>query len=119
MTRIHVVTGERILPATLDDTPAARDFAALLPLELTLSDFHGIEKVADLPRPLDAEGAPSAYAASAGDIAYYAPWGNLAFFYEPFRRAAGLVRLGRFDGGLEPLLQAGEIRVRIEAAGSS
>lgn len=53
MTEIRVIVGEKTLTATLDTTPVAQDFAALLPLDLTLSDYHGIEKVADLPRKLD------------------------------------------------------------------
>jgi quercetin dioxygenase-like cupin family protein len=36
--------GNTVLLATLDDTPAARDFAALLPLTVTLSDYAGTEK---------------------------------------------------------------------------
>ncbi|MBY6091861.1 cyclophilin-like fold protein [Maritimibacter alkaliphilus] len=104
MTRITVTVGQTTLHATLDDTPAGRDFAALLPLELTLSDYHGIEKVADLPRALDTTGAPPSYGAKAGDLTLYAPWGNLAIFYKPFRPAAGLVRLGAFDGAFDALL---------------
>jgi hypothetical protein len=46
MTRINVIVGHETPSATLDDTPAGRDFASLLPLDLTLSDSHGIEKVA-------------------------------------------------------------------------
>lgn len=116
MIRIHVIVGNETLAATLDDTPAGRDFARLLPLTLTLDDYHATEKVADLPRKLDTEGAPATYAAKVGDITYYAPWGNLAIFYKPFRSASGLVRLGAFDGPIDALRQGGEIPVRIERA---
>lgn len=116
MTRIHVITGTETMPATLDDTPAARDFVSLLPLELVLTDFHGIQKVADLPRKLDTSGAPASYKPSAGDLTIYAPWGNFAIFYKPFETALGLVRLGKFESLLAPLLQEGEIAVRIEKA---
>ena len=118
MSRIRFIVGDETLEATLDDTPTARDFASLLPLELTLSDYHATEKVADLPRRLDTAAAPPAYAPSVGDITYYAPWGNLAIFYKRFRSASGLVRLGRFDGSLAPLLRDGALRVRIEAVSS-
>lgn len=117
MIHIHVIVGERTLLATLDDSPAARDFATLLPLDLTLSDYASAEKVADLPRSLTTEQAPPSYAARGGDITYYAPWGNLAIFYRDFRSATGLVRLGAFDGDIDVLVrQAGDFRVRIEAA---
>ena len=111
-----VIVGNETLSATLDDTPAGRDFAALLPLELTLSDYNATEKVADLPRKLDTSDAPASYTPKTGDLTYYAPWGNLAIFYKPFRTARGLVRLGAFDGPLDALLKDGAISVRIEAA---
>ena len=116
MTRINVIVGDEVMSATLNDTPAARDFASMLPLELTLSDYHGIEKVADLGRKLDDAGAPQAYAPEPGDITQYRPWGNLAIFYRPFQPSAGLLRLGEIDGALEPLMQDGDFLVRIELA---
>jgi hypothetical protein len=115
MTRIHVIVGDETLSATLDDTPAGRDFAALLPLELTLSDYNATEKVADLPRKLDTRDASASYTPKTGDVTYYAPWGNLAIFYKPFRTSNGLVRLGAFDGPIDALLKDGPIPVRIEA----
>jgi len=116
MTRINVIVGHETLSATLDDTPAGRDFASLLPLDLTLSDYHGMEKVSDLPRRLDTAGAPESYAASPGDITLYAPWGNLAVFYKSFPAASGLVRLGAFEGPIDALLRDGAYAVRIELA---
>ncbi|MEZ6183470.1 MAG: cyclophilin-like fold protein [Planctomycetota bacterium] len=89
--------------ATLHDTPTARDFAALLPLTLTVTDYAATEKVSDLPRRLTRDGAPPGYAASAGDLTYYAPWGNLAIFTRDFQHAAGLIPLGRIDAGREIL----------------
>ena len=115
MIRINVIFGNETLSATLDDTPAGRDSAALLPLELTLSDYNATEKVADLPRKLDTRDAPASYTPKTGDVTYYAPWGNLAIFYKPFRTSNGLVRLGAFDGPIDALLKDGPIPVRIEA----
>ncbi len=39
-----------------DNPPATRDFLSMLPLTLTMEEFAGKEKIADLPRPLDYEG---------------------------------------------------------------
>ena len=116
MSRIQVIVGNETLSAMLDDTPAGRDFAALLPLELTLSDYHATEKVADLPRKLDTADAPASCTPEAGDITYYAPRGNLAIFHKPFPNSRGLVRLGAFDGPIDALLRDGAIAIRIEAA---
>ena len=101
------------LTATIDDTTAARDFASLLPLTLTLEDYASTEKISDLPRKLSTTGAPAGTAASAGDITYYAPWGNLALFYRSFGYAAGLVRLGRIDAGADALRRPGPLTATI------
>ena len=114
--KITFEIGSDILPATLDDSPAGCDFASLLPLTLTLSDYHGIEKVADLGRRLVSTGMPPSYAPKAGDITQYAPWSNLALFIKPFENSRGLVRLGQFDGDISALRRAGTVTVTISRA---
>lgn len=112
---IRVTLDGRPVKAILNDSPAARDFAKLLPLALDLTDFHGIERVADLPRKLDTAGAPEPTAATTGDIAYYAPWGNLALFYQDGPAAsADLLMLGHLDVSADQLGRAG--RITIDAA---
>ena len=108
--------GVVIATGSLDDHPSARDFAALLPLALTLEDYEATEKIADLPRPLSTVGAPQGYTPSAGDVCFYAPWGNLAIFHAHFAYSAGLVRLGRLDAGVDALRRAGPLAVRIDIA---
>ena len=107
-----------IATATLDDNDCARDFAALLPLTLSLQDYEATEKIADLPRPLSTKGAPAAYTPAAGDIGFYAPWGNLAIFYRDGELSDGLVRIGRVDSGLDALRLHGLVCVRFERAGA-
>jgi hypothetical protein len=99
--RISVTVGARVLHATLDDTPAGRAFGDLLPLTVSLRAHAGTEKISDLPARLLTAGTRPGTAARAGDLAYYAPWGNLACFYRPFRYAHGLIRLGRLDSGVD------------------
>ncbi|GMU10355.1 cyclophilin-like fold protein [Corallococcus caeni] len=112
--KIRLTAGARVLTATLLDDATARDFAALLPLTLTLTDYADTEKVSDLPRRLSTKGAPSGTAASAGDLTYYAPWGNLAIFHKDFGHSRGLIRLGKLDGGVEALRASDPIDVKIE-----
>jgi hypothetical protein len=112
---IRVTLDGRPVDATLNDSPAARDFAGLLPLTLDLEDFHQTERVADLPRRLTTSGAPEPAAPKAGDLAYYAPWGNLALFYRDGPSAsADLLILGHIDADTDRL--AGADRITIEAA---
>lgn len=110
-----VVNGER-LTAELEDNAVAREFAALLPLELTLRDYNRTEKIADLPSRLSIAEAPEGIDPAAGDIAYYAPWGNLAIFYRDFGYSRGLIRLARIEGTIAGLAGTGPVVVRIELA---
>ncbi len=113
--KIRMTINGREVTATLDDTPVARDFAALLPLKLTLADYASTEKVSDLPRRLKKDGAPPGHDPSVGDITYYAPWGNLAIFYRDFGYASGLIKLGTIDAGIEALQQPGALLTTMEA----
>ena len=87
----------------LNGTRAAEDFLSLLPLELTCKDFNNTEKVAYLPRRLDTQGAPAGFDPQTGSFAYYAPWGNLAFFYRDYGYANSLIELGTVESGIEKL----------------
>jgi hypothetical protein len=112
--QIRINAGDTVLTARLEDSAAAREFEAMLPLRLTLKDYASTEKIADLPRKLSTDGAPAGIDPGAGDITFYAPWGNLAIFYREGRYSPGLVRLGRLELGAEQLASL-EGPVTIEA----
>jgi hypothetical protein len=100
-TRIRLAVGNTAFTATLLGNDSSRDFMALLPLHLTLTDYAGTEKVSDLPRRLSTTDAPAGIDPDVGDITYYAPWGNLAIFYRDFGYSRGLVKLGSIEGDTE------------------
>lgn len=115
--KISLKLQDKTLTATLCDTPTARHFASMLPLTLTLADYSKTEKISDLPNKLTNEGAPAGADPSVGDIAYYAPWGNLALFYKDFGYSNGLIILGKLDSGAEALNVPGSVKVTIELVG--
>ncbi|WP_405628948.1 cyclophilin-like fold protein [Streptomyces sp. NBC_01174] len=111
---IRVTIDGQEVEATLNDSPAARDLASLLPLTLDLKDFHGTERIADPPRKLTTENAPEPLAPKAGDLAYFAPWGNLAIFHKDGPSASeDLLVLGHIDADADVL--SGADRITIEA----
>jgi hypothetical protein len=112
--KIRMKVGEKEVTATLNDGEAARDFTSLLPLTLTLEDYNKTEKISDLPKKLSTKGAPAGSDPDAGDIAYYAPWGNLAIFYKDFGYSNGLVILGKIEGDLKVLNAPGSVKATIE-----
>jgi hypothetical protein len=113
--KLRITVAGTVLSAHVDDNATTRDFVSLLPLTLTLKDHAGTEKVSDLPRRLSTKGSPPGADPSVGDIAYYAPWGNLAIYYRDFEYSPGLIKLGRIDSGIEKLATArGEVTARVE-----
>ena len=101
--RIGFFFGGQEVVVKLRDNSTARDLLSRLPLTIQLRDYARTEKVADLPQRLSTEGAAAGFDPSVGDLTYYAPWGNLAFFYEDFGYADGLVPIGTVESGMEAL----------------
>jgi hypothetical protein len=112
--KVRITIGEKLVTATLTDSEAARDFVSLLPLTLVLDDYAKTEKISYLPRKLSTSGAPAGSDPSVGDIAYYAPWGNLAIYYKDFGYSGGLAILGKIDGDVEAFKAPGSIKATIE-----
>jgi hypothetical protein len=117
-TPIRITFGDTELTARLHDNATARDLAAQLPLTLTFRDHNNVEKTAPLPRELSLEGAPEGHDPAAGDIGYWAPDGDLVFYYDsdaPFFN--GIVRIGEFDGEMDAIeRQSDDFSVTIERA---
>lgn len=102
------------LVATLLGNPAARDLLSMLPLTLKIEDYSTNEKIAYLPRKLTERGAAPFAQEAPGDLCYYAPWGNLVFFYDHYRYSTGLIRLGRLEGWQVPLGLRGDHPLQAE-----
>jgi hypothetical protein len=96
-TPINIIIADTVITARLADNPTAHDLAAQLPLTMTFKDFNQVEKVATLPRRLSTDGAPAGADPDIGDIGYWAPAGNLVFYYGDVGYWDGIVRVGRFD----------------------
>ncbi|HCV3301290.1 TPA: hypothetical protein OV749_002134 [Acinetobacter baumannii] len=113
--RIDIDGTQQPLFATLAITPTVEDFIKQLPLTLTLKDYDATEKIADLPSKLTTQNAPDGYAGKAGDLTYYAPWGNLAFFYKDSAvgYANGLIFLGKLDAIPHAFKQKQPIKISI------
>lgn len=113
--KIRMTMAGQIITASLEESDSARDFFAMLPLTLPLEDYAETEKIAYLPRKLTTQTAPEGIDPQVGDIAYYAPWGNLAIYYRDFGYSSGLIRLGRITSGLDALTAQPSGTLTIEA----
>ncbi|MBW3115054.1 cyclophilin-like fold protein [Providencia rettgeri] len=100
---IEIRLDTQIIEAELEDSEMTRDFIRLLPLTVELADYSSTEKITYLPRKLLTGNTSSGIVPEVGDITYYAPWGNIAIFYQPFSYSSGLFKLGKITQGLEYL----------------
>lgn len=114
MNKIRIVIGKNIVKATLYDTPIAKEFLSQLPLKMELKDFASKEKISVLTKKLSDRSSASSKRPP-GDIAYYAPWGNIAFFYKGEENSTSdLFILGRIDSGKEFLNVSENFDVKVE-----
>ena len=115
--KIQIEFDKHLFTATLDNNASAQSLIKMLPLSLNVEDYSNNEKIAYLPSKLLDDGSVRFTNEKHGDICYYAPWGNLVFYYASYRYSKGLVRLGRLDGGIEPLLTRGTFPLHIQLFG--
>jgi hypothetical protein len=112
---LKITIADTVITARLADNATARDLAAQLPLTLAFKDFNQVEKIAKLPRPLSMEGIPAGDDPDIGDIGYYAPSGDLVFYYGDVGYWNGIVRIGRFDTTMDVIEhQPDNVQVTIE-----
>ncbi|WLA67520.1 cyclophilin-like fold protein [Bradyrhizobium diazoefficiens] len=112
--RIRCAFDRHSFTVVLFDGPSARELVSRLPLDLAIEDYSTNEKIAYLPRKLTEDGGSPFADEAPGDLCYYAPWGNLVFFHDSYRYSKGLIRLGRLEDGIRPLLARGKYPLRIE-----
>ena len=106
-----MTVGERRFAITLTDSPAARAFAAQLPLTLDMAELNGNEKHVDLPKALPTNASRPGTIRS-GDLMLYGS-DTLVVFYLTFDSSYSYTRLGRVDdpAGLAQALGRRSVRV--------
>lgn len=108
---VWMTVGGRRFPIALSDSQAARDFAAQLPLTLTLAELNGNEKHGELPKALPEDASRPGMIRS-GDLMLYGAK-TLVVFYRTFESPYSYTPLGRMDNpaGLVDALGRGSARI--------
>lgn len=116
-TKIKLTFEGNEIYALINNSKAGDDFLSLLPLSVKAEDFNSTEKIFYLSKKLNTQNEPDGINPKAGDITYYAPWGNIAIFYKNFRYSNNLIYLGKFENvsDVEKLSNMkGDFDIRIE-----
>lgn len=108
--------GDQTVSATLNDSEAARDLAAMLPLSIQMRDHLRREKTGHIPKPLSerTQGGPTYEKC---DLGYWRPGGNFVIFYRHDGLtipSPGIVLLGKIDSGAEVFDVPGSVDVSVE-----
>jgi len=111
-TKISVKANGKTTVFELNNSSAAKDLYAQLPMSLKVEDYSDNEKIFYPPKKLDTSDTPPADGGRAGILAYYAPWGDVVMFYGSFGSAPGLYELGHAKSGSEAIQEmSGTIQI--------
>jgi hypothetical protein len=98
--KINVKANGNTTVFKLNNSRAAKELYAQLPLSITVENYSSNEKIFYPPKKLNTTDTPLSDA-RAGTLAYYAPRGNVVMFYGSFGSAVGLYELGHAISGSE------------------
>ncbi|HJC06210.1 MAG TPA: hypothetical protein H9704_08660 [Candidatus Enterocloster excrementipullorum] len=109
--RIVIENNGRELVFRLNDSQAAKDLYAQLPLQVSVENFSNNEKMFYPNERLNVTGADRA-SGGAGVLAYYELWGDVVMFYGSFHANSDLYQLGRIEEGSQWISSLnGELRI--------
>ena len=114
--RIVITVGGREFQATLEDTEAARAFAALLPLHLQLEELNGNEKYTYLENPLPTD-SRNPETIHAGDLMLFGS-SCIVLFYQTFPTQYTYTPIAHLDDatGLQECVGSGDVEAEIARA---
>ncbi|WP_297094744.1 cyclophilin-like fold protein [uncultured Draconibacterium sp.] len=114
--KIRINNNDTFITANLNESETAKSFASMLPININLDDYGQTSKISKLEERLDENDSIDGFAPKAGDIVYFAPLGNIAFFYKNSEFSDSLIKLGEIDGDVKALRDVERIKARIELA---
>lgn len=111
--QISVQFGENTIVYELNDGTAADSLYEQLPLTIEIEDYSTNEKIFYPQQALDTSDSPLAQAGT-GTLAYFAPWGDVVFFYGDYNENPSLFELGQAVSGEELISEmSGTINIDI------
>lgn len=98
--KITVKSGKYTVTYQLNNSQAAKELYAQLPLTLEVENYSDNEKIFYPPKELKTGGTPKSEGKK-GSLSYYEPWGDVVMFYQSAESASDLYELGTVISGEE------------------
>ena len=116
--KINIKVSGKTVTATLMDNPTAKEFASLLPLQISMKDLFGREKFGHLQKALSGKG-PRTNTYEVGDIAYWSPAHDVAIYYQHDGESIpspGIIPIAKISSGTELFNVPGSVKMTMEIA---
>ena len=114
--RISLSWDDNEVIIAMEDNQTAADIISKLPATVTFEDYNNTEKICYMDGEVYVDDAARGCAPTAGDVTLFAPWGNIAIFYNDWSYSEDLIPVGRIESGLEALTAMdGDFTVTIDA----
>lgn len=98
--QISVKNSEYEIVYELNESTAAKELSAQLPLTLEVKPFSNNEITFYPPKKLNTANTPLSDGKT-GSLSYYAPWGDVVMFYAPCSPNGSLYEIGKIVSGTE------------------
>jgi len=98
--KITVKSGKYTVTYQLNNSQAAKELYAQLPLTLEVENYSDNEKIFYPPKELKTGDTPKSEGKK-GSLSYYEPWGDVVMFYQSAESASDLYELGTVISGEE------------------
>lgn len=85
----------------VNDSDASKDLIKQLPLTTKIENYSDDEKIF-YPQKLKTSNTPMSQG-RVGDLAYFAPWGDVVLYYKAFQSYSGLYQLGECVSGKDEI----------------
>ncbi len=101
--KIRLVWDNNEVVIALENHKTTEDFISKLPMTVTIEDYNNTEKISRFSDEIYKDTTAAGLKPSVGDVALYAPWGNLAIFYKEWSYSEDLIPIGHIESGLDAL----------------
>ncbi len=99
--KIRLLWEDKEIIFVMENNKTTADFLSRLPMTVVFEDYNNAEKIAYLDNELIKDEEAAGCEPEPGTLALYAPWGNLALFYQSAAYSDDLVLLGNIESGEE------------------